>query len=85
MTTTHSPYILGQINNMLMADRLSRCGKISEVIEEICIIKSIDLSAFYISSGELRDAMDEGLIDNALIDGASRDINDQADKIIELI
>ena len=85
MITTHSPYILGQINNMLLAEEVSQSRNINKVISKDHIIKKNDSSAYYVRDGRIFDAFDNKLIDNALIDGASKEINEQADSILELI
>ena len=88
LITTHSPYILGALNNILDARRLLDKGvDVSNIIENESIpllTRQGDLCAYFVDGGSVSDALDElGLIKNELIDGASDDINRVTDKLIE--
>lgn len=90
--TTHSPYILGTISNLLDAQRMKAMGyDISHIMEKenltsFQLLKSSDFSAYFVDNGELYDAVDSenGLIRNELIDGASDKINGFADELMYL-
>ena len=90
--TTHSPYILGTFSNLLDAFRLMSEGyNISGLLEQefltsYQLLDSKEFSAYFVSSGELENAVDEenGLIKNELIDGASDKINGFADDLMYL-
>ena len=87
--TTHSPYVLGSINNLLYANRVSRAVdnvKLDEIIKKELWLKFDDLGAFYIENGKLQDMKDSEYedIDHGLIDKASLDINEAYDKMLEL-
>ena len=86
--TTHSPYILGALNNILDARRLlDKSVDVSDIIknERIPLLTGQgDLCAYFVDGGGVFDALDElGLIKNELIDDASDDINRVTDKLIE--
>lgn len=89
LITTHSPYILGALNNVLDARRLLDKGvNVSAIIrdEKIPLLaRKEDLCAYFVDGGGVSDALDEeiGLIKNELIDDASDDINRVTDKLIE--
>ena len=88
LMTTHSPYILGALNNILDARRLLDKGvDVSDIIknERIPLLtRQGDLCAYFVDGGGVFDALDElGLIKNELIDDASDDINRVTDKLIE--
>ncbi len=85
--TTHSPYVLGSLNNLLYAanqpKRLKK--KIAEIIPEKYQLKKID--AFYLKNGGMEPAIDNDmkpLIENGLIDDVSHELNDEIDRMIDL-
>ncbi len=89
LLTTHSPYILGTINNMLYANRISKKVDKSEVAKIINPLKWLQfekLSAYYVESGAIRSCLDKEFesIDNEVIDGASDVINSDYDRMAEL-
>lgn len=92
LITTHSPYILGALNNLLDLWRIKAKGiSVSSILEANNLIGpqllcGKDFSAYFIQKGTMMDAMDNetGMIRNELIDGASDDINSLADKLLDL-
>ena len=89
LLTTHSPYILGTINNMLYANRISKKIDKSEVAKIINPLKWLQfekLSAYYVESGAIHSCLDKEFesIDNEVIDGASDVINSDYDRMAEL-
>lgn len=88
LLTTHSPYILGEINNLLYAGNLAKKARaqVNQVIGEYEQMDSSCTSAYYIEKGGLKDIMDEdiSLIRNEVIDGISEVINEQNDRLVEI-
>lgn len=90
--TTHSPYILGTLSNLLDAGRMKDEGyNISHLLEKENLtfgqlLKRSDFSAYFVDGGKLQNAIDSenGLIRNELIDGASDKINGFADDLMYL-
>lgn len=89
LMTTHSPYILGALNNLKYASYLSESDEIknevSEVVPEDIQLKNI--TAYYVEKGTVRDCledMEEKLIDNGVIDDASVEINRVYGELFEL-
>ena len=90
--TTHSPYILGTLSNLLDARRMMDEGyNMSRLLERENLIstqllKQSDFSAYFVSDGTMNNAVDDenGLIKNELIDGASDKINGFADDLMYL-
>ena len=88
LITTHSPYILGTVNYLLLAGQIppepSRPGQTA--CSSACRIDPNGASAYHIHDGIMASALDtEGgltLIDNALIDGASDTINSISDQLL---
>lgn len=89
LLTTHSPYILGTINNMLYANRISKevdnaiLGKIINPLKWLGFEK---MSAYYVESGVIHSCLDEEFeaINNEIIDGASDEINIDYEKMADL-
>lgn len=87
--TTHSPYILGTVNNLLYADRISRFVDACELDPIVSSDKRMQfsaLSAYFIDKGQVEPCTDSEFesIENEVIDGASQDINNDYDKMVLL-
>lgn len=83
--TTHSPYILGEFNNLLYANEIQGIDEQrNEIVDEEKILPYDNSRAFYVADGFVNDAMENHLIRNELIDGASDEINAENDRLIEL-
>lgn len=90
LMTTHSPYILGTINNLLYANKISEkvdASALEKVVSHLKRIDFKDMSAHYVEHGEVQSCMDEELesIENEIIDGASDDINAEFEKMLEFV
>lgn len=89
LLTTHSPYILGTINNMLYANRISKKvnkSKVAKIMNRLKWLQFEKLSAYYVESGVVRFCLDKEFesIDNEVIDGVSDVINSDYDRMLEL-
>lgn len=89
LLTTHSPYILGSINNMLYANRISGKGDkavLANIMNPLKWIEFEKLAAYYVENGKIRSCLDEEFeaIDNAVIDEASDEINMDYEKMVGL-
>lgn len=89
LLTTHSPYILGTINNMLYASRISKevnNSSLGKIINPLKWLNFEILSAYYVELGVMKSCLDEDFeaIDNEIIDGASDEINTDYDKMVNL-
>ncbi len=86
LVTTHSPYMLGAFNNLLLKGKIAEYGYQNKDSEDALNRKST--IAYYIKGGKTINAMNEEenlpLIKNELIDGASTSINDELDKLLEI-
>ena len=88
--TTHSPYILGECNNLLFAGDLQ--GKVSadlrnslhKLMDPQEYVNPKQTSSYYVHHGHLEDAMEDNLIRNELIDGVSSAINQEMDNLLEI-
>jgi predicted ATPase len=85
LITTHSPYILGEFNNLLFANEIKNSKEeVKNLLKNTRLLPYEDSQAFYIADGVKNEGMEENLICNELIDGASNDINELNDKLLKL-
>ena len=86
LVTTHSPYVLGAINNLIYANYLS--GKnydVNSTIDKFFQIK--EHNAYFVGEGKICSCLedsDERLIRNEVIDGASEIINNVYETLFDL-
>ena len=91
--TTHSPYVLTAVNNLLQAGLLYKesSGDVQHQLEKIVPrYKSLDiadLSAYVLMDGRCRSIVcsDTGLIDAKVIDSVSDDLAIEFDKLLNLV
>lgn len=82
LVTTHSPYILGAINNLIYANYLSAQHDVNDVVNKYFYIKNHN--AYYVQDGKITSCLEdseEKLICNEIIDGASETINNTYDAL----
>ena len=89
LITTHSPYILGEINNMIYAGTISGSGKkrkTYDIIDKDCQLKYDSLRAFFIEDGIVNDCMDYDIkqIDSLKLDSISDVINKEYDLLLQI-
>ncbi len=90
MITTHSPYILSALNNLLYAHKAGKTkpDEVSEIVDPLLWLNlSPDrVAAYKVENGEIHDIIDPelGMINAEEIDSASRTIFDELDKILQL-
>lgn len=91
LVTTHSPYVLAKLNNLLKAGELSlqlpksRLPDLEKLIPQACWLSKKDLKAFAIQNRQLVDISDtEGLIDGDYLDSVSTDISIEFGALLSL-
>ena len=87
--TTHSPYVLGSINNLLYANKISNQENrsvVEKVIPRILWLKYDSMGAYFLENGKLIDIRNSEYmdIDHDVIDGASRTINSDYEQMVEI-
>ena len=87
--TTHSPYILGAVNNLLYADKIASVvpgEKVDEIIPRERWLEFDRMSAYFIRNGKVDSCTDEEFksIENEVIDGAADAINDAYARMVLL-
>lgn len=86
--TTHSPYVLGTLNNLLYAhtieEKYAKCA--NEIIPEIFWIDGAKFDSWFVKNGTIENCMDLsiGMIQNEKIDEISKTINDDFEKLLYL-
>ena len=88
LVTTHSPYVLGTLNYLLMAGQVaeSHQKEVAKKLRKRLWLEAENVNACYIRDGELTNGISDEdnlrLIKNELIDGASTEINDMSDYLL---
>jgi hypothetical protein len=90
--TTHSPYILTSINNLLQAGLIYEDAEqdilfqLEKIVPRYKALNPADLSAYLLESGHGKSIIcpDTGLIDAKAIDSVSDDLAIQFDKLLDL-
>lgn len=90
LLTTHSPYILGTINNLLYANRISKkvdTDLLKKIINPLKWMEFEKISAYYVEHGVINTCVDKEAeaVDNAVIDGASDEINTDYEEMVKLL
>lgn len=88
LITTHSPYILGAVNNLVYANAIvneDNRHRIKELVDEKLFIN--EHNAYFVDNGMIQSCIEdspERLIKNEIIDGASSDINQLYDELFDI-
>ncbi len=87
--TTHSPYILTAINNLILASEVAKeknPEEVGKIIDLDCAIRYEDVRAYTIRKGIVESIMDEGnrLIGPTVIDSVSDEFDNVFDALIRL-
>ncbi len=90
--TTHSPYVLTSINNLIQASIVANADneKIKEAVYKIIpkeiIITSNNLNAYAFKNGSAENIIDKetGLIHSKYLDSVSEDISEEFDNLISI-
>jgi hypothetical protein len=89
--TTHSPYVLAKVNNLLKAGamgneadgRLAR--KIDAIVPQLLWLSPNDLMAYAIKNGEVEPIVDQdGMIDGDYLDSVSEHLSDEFSGLLEV-
>lgn len=89
LITTHSPYVLGSINNLLYAKKIvnrNNKDEITKVISEPFWLAYDSVGAYYLEEGKLKNICNNEYrdIDHDVIDGASRIINEVYEQMVDI-
>lgn len=91
LITTHSPYILTSLNNLIQSHNTYELKpnleeEISKVINKIFWVKFKDVSAYYLNNGKCIDILDadSNLINTDFIDEISNEISSEFSKLLDI-
>ena len=89
LVTTHSPYVLGTLNNLLYAGHFRRSDRQKQaenLFPNSLWLDHEEFDAWFVSDGKLENCMDSEihLIQNEKIDEVSTVINEDYDRLFEL-
>lgn len=88
LITTHSPYVLGTLNNLLYAGSFTneQSAAAAEILPESLWLNDGDFDAWFVEKGNMVNCMDSELhlIQNERIDGISKIINRDYDMLFNL-
>jgi len=86
--TTHSPYILTPLNNLLLAHKIGRDKReaVEKVVDPDLWINPERFECYYVDGGTIRSVMDRqtGMMDLDDLDAVSGTLNEQYDLLAEL-
>lgn len=89
--TTHSPYILTSINNLLFAHKVATqnpeiADKVADLVDREKWIDGEKIGVYYVNNGGIESIIDEetGLIGEQALDTASEEIGEEFDKILDI-
>lgn len=89
IVTTHSPYVLGTLNNLIYAGQAKEelKEKVSQIIDDNLWIAKEDFTPYFVDKGKAEVCIERntGLIQNELIDDISNVINTEYDQISNII
>lgn len=88
--TTHSPYILSALNNLVTAaeaDNEQNHEKVLEILGDACPVKYADVAAYNVENGTATSIMndEDKLIGTNIIDEVSDVVAEQFDKLLDLL
>ncbi len=88
LITTHSPYILSAINNLLYANQVGALhpDKASKIVSSKMWLRHEQVAAYFVNNGKIESIIDDELrlIKVESIDSASAIINEEYDKLFDL-
>lgn len=88
LITTHSPYILSALNNLLYAAQVGRKhpAEVRRIVSEDCWMPASEVAAYALENGKIVSILDEELQQVAAerIDGVSEELNKEYEQLLDL-
>lgn len=92
LMTTHSPYVLSAINNLIFAYKVAhevpeKADEVAEIIPREQWLNPEDVAAYYVADGTVKSIIDagEGLIGDNELDAISEDISGERDQLFKIL
>lgn len=88
--TTHSPYVLSSLNNLILASQIAekfdKSREVSEIVPKSFWLDGDKVAAYALSNGHCASIIDEtGLIDGHYLDKVSSDITEEFSSLLDLM
>lgn len=90
LLTTHSPYVLAKLNNLMLAGDLAKSSpanlkEVSSIVPADSLLRSSNVSAYAIQDGKLGNIVNEdGLIEAEYLDSISGKIAEEFDNLLNV-
>ena len=91
LLTTHSPYVLSSLNNLLFAFKVAQkhpeqSEEITKIIPKESWLNPDDFAAYFVADGTVRSIVNPktGLISENELDGVSEDIGDEFNALMDI-
>ena len=91
MMTTHSPYVLAALNNLIFAYKVAyekpeKAVEVEKVIPKDSWLNPDDFAAYFVADGTVRSIINPktGLISENELDGVSDEIGDEFDTLMDI-
>jgi len=92
LMTTHSPYVLSAINNLIFAYKVAhevpkKAEEVAKIIPREQWLNPDDVAAYYVADGTVKSIIDEseGLIGENELDAISEDISGERDQLFKIL
>jgi AAA15 family ATPase/GTPase len=92
LMTTHSPYVLSAINNLIFAYKVAhevpeKADEVAKIIPREQWLNSEDVAAYYVGDGTVKSVMEDevGLIGENELDAISEDIAGERDDLFRIL
>lgn len=91
LITTHSPYILSALNNIMYAGKIAheypdKRDRVTSVLGEDMLIDPADVRAYFVSDGRIKSIIDPetGLVNAARLDSVSGALAEEFDRLVDI-
>ncbi len=91
LITTHSPYILSALNNLMYAGKIAhdfpdKRSRVASVLGEDMLLDPADVRAYFVSDGRIKSIIDAetGLVNAAKLDSVSGELAQEFDKLVDI-
>lgn len=85
--TTHSPYILTALNNLIFAEEVSKAADVSKIVDPDTLVSFDDVVAYSVKDGHAININEEEnrLIGSSIIDSVSDEFSEIFEKLMTLL
>jgi len=91
LITTHSPYILSALNNIMYAGKIAheytdKRDRVTSVLGKDMLINPADVRAYFVSDGRIKSIIDPetGLVNAARLDSVSGALAEEFDRLVDI-